>query len=83
MFKTEFIARTKAMRERSGLTQEQVATAIGVALDTYKKYEQRTPLPHHLVPRFAVVVRATADELFQVRSGPTRLIDRAVGENGE
>lgn len=55
-FRDEFLARIKALREERGLTQADMATALGVLLDAYKKYEQRSLLPHNLIERFALIV---------------------------
>lgn len=51
--------RIKAARLAVNLTQKQVATALGVSLDAYKKYENRenTVLPPHLMEPFAILVR--------------------------
>ena len=64
-FKTQFCDRTKTLRERRGLTQAQVAHALGIEIDRYKKYEQRSPMPHEFVTRFCIVVGAQLDELYE------------------
>lgn len=56
-FTAAFIARTKQLRKASGLTQEETAIALGLPLDTYKKYEKRSVMPLYLVDRFATIVR--------------------------
>ena len=63
-FKAAFIARTAAAREAANMTQQEVADALQIAQDTYKQYETRSPLPHHLVPAFCAVVGADPGELF-------------------
>lgn len=55
-FKEAYLRRVKELREARGLTQEEAATALGVPLDRYKKYEVRTPLPPHLIEPFALLV---------------------------
>ena len=50
------LRRTKDLREARNLSQAEAAQLIGVKLDAYKKYEQRSPLPHHLIPRFCRLV---------------------------
>jgi len=52
------LARTRAARLMSGLSQQEVIdqlhkrTGHRVKLATYKKWETRTPIPHHLVIAF-------------------------------
>lgn len=55
-FNEAFIARVKRLREDRGWTAEQMATALGIPAERYRKYEYRTPLPHYLVEPFALVV---------------------------
>jgi len=59
-FNKAFCARVRAARINSGLTQKQVATALGIEKDTYKQYELRSPLPGYLIERFCIVVREDA-----------------------
>jgi hypothetical protein len=33
-----------------------MATALGIPAERYRKYEYRTPLPHYLLERFALIV---------------------------
>jgi hypothetical protein len=37
-------------------TAAQMATALGVPAERYRKYEYRSPLPHYLIERFALIV---------------------------
>ena len=46
-------ARLRELREEAGLTQQQVATELGVQRETYQKYEGRTLLPRDLVDQAA------------------------------
>lgn len=55
-FNDEFCARVQRLRAEREWTQAQMATALGVPLERYKKYETRSPLPAYLVPRFAQIV---------------------------
>jgi transcriptional regulator with XRE-family HTH domain len=48
--------RVGELRRSRGWTQEQMALALGVPLDRYKKYEVRSPLPMYLIERFATIV---------------------------
>lgn len=49
-------ARVQRLRKERDWSQQQMATAIGVPFERYKKYETRSPLPAYLVPRFAMIV---------------------------
>ena len=56
-FLKALLARTRALRLKRGLNKKQMAEALGVPYDNYRQYEKRSPLPHHLIPRFAAVVQ--------------------------
>lgn len=43
------------LRLQSDMTQEQMAEALGISLDRYRKYENRTPLPLYLVEPFSII----------------------------
>lgn len=62
-----FIARVKALRESKGLTAAQMATALDIPAERYRKYESRSPLPHGLVERFALIVGVSVDFLMTGR----------------
>lgn len=55
-FNESYIARVKRLREERNWTSEQMATALGIPAERYRKYEYRTPLPHYLVEPFAQIV---------------------------
>ncbi len=55
-YKSAFIERTKELREARGWSQQRMAQMLGIPLENYKKYEQRTILPHYLIDRFAALV---------------------------
>ena len=55
-FNEALCARTHALRNARGWTAQQMATALGLPSDRYRKYEYRSPLPHYLVERFALIV---------------------------
>lgn len=63
------IERTRQARINSGLTQDQMASALGVQQGVYKTYETRTPIPLHLVERFSIIART--DEYYII-FGKTR-----------
>lgn len=55
-FNEALCARVRALRVGREWTAEQMATALGIPAERYRKYETRTPLPHYLVERFALIV---------------------------
>lgn len=50
-FKKEFCARVRLARLSARLEPEQVAEFLEVPVDTYRRYELRTLLPHHMIPK--------------------------------
>jgi transcriptional regulator with XRE-family HTH domain len=56
LFNSSLVARVKALREEKGWSAEQMATALGVPAERYRKYESRSPLPQYLIQRFALIV---------------------------
>lgn len=63
VFNSELCARTKALREATGMTGEQMAIVLGVPVERYRKYENRSPLPAYLMQRFAITVGTSLDYL--------------------
>lgn len=63
-FKAAFTSRTQELRERRGFSQREMAVALGVETSAYAKYESRSFLPHHLIPRFCAICNISADEIF-------------------
>ena len=70
-FNAVFRLRTKLARENAGLTQAQVAAALQVDVDKYKKWENRptSAVPRDLMHPFSIVVRC---DLSWLLSPPTR-----------
>lgn len=68
-YTAELVARVKALRESmktpdgARWTSEQMAKALDIPADRYRKYESRTPLPHELLERFALIVGVTVEYL--------------------
>jgi DNA-binding XRE family transcriptional regulator len=62
-FSEAFRTRTRQLRVATGMTQAQMAEALGIEFRTYQKYEQRSPLPHHLIVPFAKLVRCDVRHL--------------------
>lgn len=64
---TNLTEQTESYRERvresriaAGFTQRMMADALGIPLDRYKKYENRSPMPSMTLARFAAIVRRDA-----------------------
>ena len=55
-FNEALCARVHRLRNERGWTSAQMAMALGVPPDRYRKYEYRSPLPHYLIERFALIV---------------------------
>lgn len=55
-FNDELCARVARLRAEREWTQDQMATALGVPKERYKKYETRSPMPTYLIPRFAQIM---------------------------
>ena len=66
-FESLYIARVKALREAKGWTAAQMATALGVPAERYRKYETRTPLPHNLIEPFALIAGVSVEFLITGR----------------
>lgn len=63
-FNAAFCAVTKLARQSLGWTQNQMATALDIPEDRYRKYEVRSPMPHELLPRFAQITGRSVHDLF-------------------
>jgi transcriptional regulator with XRE-family HTH domain len=57
LYNHELIARTKFAREATGFSQEEFAGFMGVVQGTWKQYETRTRLPHHMIVKFCSLAR--------------------------
>jgi transcriptional regulator with XRE-family HTH domain len=68
-FNADLIERVRRLRKERRWTAEQMATALGISPDRYRKYESRTPLPHYLVERFALIVGRDIDYVLTGKSG--------------
>lgn len=66
-FKNEFAERLKAARIAAGYsTQQEFASALGVPLERYKKWESRTPVPHQYIPAICELTGQDANYFFRV-----------------
>lgn len=69
-YNTQFINRVRAARALYTNEPKEMARALGVREDTYYRYEKRTMLPHHLMPRFCEITGVTIDWLI---NGPRKV----------
>lgn len=82
-FNETFIARVKRLREERGWTSEQMATALGIPPERYRKYEYRSVLPHYLIEPFAMIVERDVAYMLTGKSadlskrGPRRIVRTA------
>lgn len=54
-FDDALCARVRRLREEKSWTAEQMAIALGIPPERYRKYEVRSPIPHWLIPRLAII----------------------------
>lgn len=55
--------RLRELRERRGLTQEQMAVALGIQMDRYRKYETRSMIPAFYMQRVALICGTSVEYL--------------------
>jgi transcriptional regulator with XRE-family HTH domain len=53
--------RIRNIREAMGWTQQEMASALGIPLETYRKYELRSMMPLHVILRFAQITHHSLD----------------------
>ena len=76
-YKRELIKRTEALRIASEMTREEVVRQLSahtgqkLKLETYKKWELRTPIPHSFLIPFCEIVGA--DPWFLLTGKPFKL----------
>lgn len=63
-----FRQRLKALRQELGWSQPQMATALGMPLENYKKYEGRSKFPPHFYERLSLVGRKSIEFIVTGRS---------------
>lgn len=69
-FIQNFRRRTKELRLNRGYTQKEVADFLGIPLEAYKKYENRSILPQFLMLRFCKLVGCELPDLFRAPITP-------------
>jgi transcriptional regulator with XRE-family HTH domain len=70
----QFRDRLKAIRAELGYSQEQMATALGISLAVYQKYEIRSKFPPHLLEPLALIARRDIAYVVTGRSPALRII---------
>jgi DNA-binding XRE family transcriptional regulator len=65
-FERVFCARVRAARQACGMTQVDIARALGVSRSAYASYETRRPLPHYLLEEFAAITKVDIAHLFDI-----------------
>lgn len=81
-FNEALCARVKQLRDERGWTQEQMATALGIPYDRYRKYEYRTPIPHYLIEQFAGITGRDVEYVLTGKSTARRRGPAAVRRTG-
>jgi len=76
LFNEALCARTRILRDEKGYTAAQMAIALGVPAERYRKYEMRSPIPHYLIPRLATICDCTIEYILTGRT--TKQIDASV-----
>lgn len=79
MFNESLCARVHALRNERGWTSQQMATALGVPPERYRKYEYRSPIPAYLMERFALIVGCDLEYLLTGKASR----QAKVPENGQ
>lgn len=54
-YREAFVARVKSARVALGMSQQQMADALGIPQDHYKHFEGRSVMPTHLVAKFCEI----------------------------
>jgi len=78
-FNDALCARVHRLRGERGWTAAQMATALGVPPDRYRKYEYRSPLPHYLLERFALIVGRDVEYLVTGKTARISSVEPEIG----
>jgi transcriptional regulator with XRE-family HTH domain len=73
IFNDNLTKRVHRLRNERGWTAEQMATALGIGAERYRKYEYRSPLPHYLIERFALIVGRDVEYILTGKTPPARI----------
>ncbi len=67
-FNEALCSRVAQWRKEKGWTAEQMAIALGIPADRYRKYEKRSPLPAYLMERFCLITETDLENLLLGKS---------------
>lgn len=78
LFNEALCARVKYLRNGRGVTAEEMAKALGVPAERYRKYEARSPLPQYLIERFSIIVGRDIEYVLtgNIRKGRLALVEK-------
>lgn len=62
-FNAALCERVRELREAKKWTGKQMATALGIPAERYRKYEERSPLPSYLMERFCLITGVSLEYL--------------------
>lgn len=71
-----FRQRIRTIREELDWSQAEMASALDIPLDNYKKYEIRSKFPPHLFEKFALVTHRNIEFIVTGRGPNVRTIGR-------
>ena len=71
-FNKAMLDRVKRLREERGWSAEKMATVLDIPAERYRKYESRSPMPHYLIERFALIVGRDIEYILTGKLSPTR-----------
>lgn len=74
IFNDALCARVHRLRNERGMTAMEMATVLGVPAERYRKYEYRSPLPHYLLKKFALIVGRDIEYVLTGEMSPMRAI---------
>ncbi len=60
-FNKALLDRVRGIRAAKGWSAEEMAMALGIPAERYRKYEKRSPIPHYLIPRLALISGRSAE----------------------
>lgn len=74
------LQRTKEARNRVGASQAEMARMLRIGHSAYKRYEDRTPLPHHLIEAFCGITQTDIHYFVTGRHRPVLVVNRPAPE---
>ncbi|MGV2110125.1 hypothetical protein ACQZ46_02480 [Agrobacterium salinitolerans] len=63
LFNNDYCGRVKLFRAETNMTAEQMANLLDIPPDRYRKYENRSPMPVYLIPKFCQIVGCDLEHL--------------------